>query len=283
MPLPRTPKIDYTTRQMTAIGMGATFIFISFYVFMFIHESIVENANIEQPRIFHLPFDYNFYNESVPPDIQMDLEVHYPRGILIEGDPVNISGVAVANTRIAQKVLDVAISFQNAQVYPTIQDDRGITKGISLNLLRSPDGSKLVGNTTVVWNIVGTYYPRLYVTRLQDNGRLMIHPSETKDVAITVYPKSQLVQIVTNKATLLLACAAYLIALVGAFNILYSLWKVNPLEKNEGDKSQSYTEKKSTTKAKDRAPNKTNERRAKNREDPNNSSQPDCRERQEKQ
>ena len=162
----------------------------------------------------------------------MDLEVRCPRGILIEGDPVDISGVAVANTQIAQQVVDVAINFQNSQAYPITQDDRGITKGISLNLLRSSDSSKLIGNITVVWNIVGTYYPRLYVTRLQNNGRLMIHYSETKDAPITVYPKSQLVQIITNKATLLLACAAYLVALMGAFNILYSLWKRNPLDRS---------------------------------------------------
>ena len=126
MPIPRIAKKDYTRTQIIAFSLGILFIFISFYILLFIHESMVEISNIEQPRIFHLPFDYNFYNESIVPDIQMDLEVRCPRGILIEGDPVDISGVAVANTQIAQQVVDVAINFQNSQAYPITQDDRGI-------------------------------------------------------------------------------------------------------------------------------------------------------------
>lgn len=196
---------------------------ITVYIFSIIHMAWTENTSIEQPRVFHLSFDYNFDNKSIDPDIQMDLEVRYPRGILIEGDRVDIFGEAIPITEMSQNIIDVAINFQNAQEYPVAQDGRGITKGVSLNMIRSPSSSKLTGNETMVWNIVGTYYPRLFITRLQDNGRPMIHYAETKDAAITIYPKSLLAQIITNKAMLLLAGASYCIALLGAFKIIYSI------------------------------------------------------------
>ena len=63
-------------------------------------------------------------------------------------------------------------------------------------------------------------------------------------VAITVYPKSQLVQIVTNKATILLAFVGYLIALVGVFNLLYSLWERDPLDKDKRRQNQKSCRKK---------------------------------------
>lgn len=232
MILPGNPRKELVKEKKIAILLAILFMSILIYVSLLIGNSLNENVEIEQARVFHLPFDFSFYNNSLPPDLQMDLEVHFPHGILVEGDPIFISGVAVANTQIAQNVVDVAINFQNAQAYPVSQDERGITKGISLNMLRSQDNSTLAGNVTLVWNIPGTYYPRIWITRLQGNGRLMIHPSETRDVAIIVYPKSQLAQIKTNKATLLLAFAAYLLAFVGAFNIIYSLWTKNSSSKN---------------------------------------------------
>jgi len=110
---------------------------------------MVENANIEQAHIYHLSFNYSFPNNSIT-DIEMDLTISYPRGILTEGDPVSISGIAVTDTQIAQSVVDVAVNFQNAQAYPVTQNKKGITEGISLNMLRSPDNNKLVGNTNML-------------------------------------------------------------------------------------------------------------------------------------
>jgi hypothetical protein len=225
-----------TREQIIAVSILILLIFISAYILPAIYESMAQNANLSQPRNFHITFDVT-HERNLNPEMQIDLEVRYPHQILIVDDPINISGTAVIYSQTAKDTTDVAIYFQNAQAYPSIKNNDGITQGNSLILHLSPDKRKLVGNTTMIWRLEGTYFPRLY---LKTNNTSNITYAETNDVPIIVYPKSQFIQIITNKATLLLACAAYILAFVGAFNIIYNLWTKNPTsqivdKKNEND------------------------------------------------
>ena len=170
------------------------------------------------------------------------MNISYPRGILIDGDPVELSGVAVINNPIAKNIEVIDLIFQNGQSYPVSQDARGITKAMNFTLFRKNE-SRFEGKSVVVWNLVGTYYPEIYVRTLENNGERIIRHSETNDVAITVFPKTQLIQVATNKATLLLACAAYFLALVGAFNIIYSMWTRKPIDQVIDNKNKNYEEK----------------------------------------
>lgn len=186
--------------------------------------SLGENSSLEQPRTFHIMFDHYFYiNETLhitksSPDIQIDLYVNYPRGFLAVDDPIKISGKATAYTVVTQNITNIAINFLGTQAYPEIQDNNGITQGISLNLARVPNSTKFVGNTTMVWKLEGNYYPRLYITGYP-NKESPIRYYETNDIAVTVYPKFERAQIVMNKAVLWLTIVADIIAIIGGLSL----------------------------------------------------------------
>lgn len=254
----------------------AVAIIIFGYISLVIIGSLEENASLEQPRTFHIMFDHYFYkNETLKisnsyPDIQIDLLLSYPRGILVVDDPVEISGIAIAYTPVTRNITDIAINFLGAQIYPEAQDNRGITQGVSINLLRIPGTNKFVGNATMVWRLEGTYFPRLYVTGYREDTT---HYYPNNDIAITVYPKSELAQIVTNKAILWLAIVGTIIAFLGFFNIFRKAQTIKP--ENEKNNNQTITD--NITNQKD---NFAEER--KNSKEPNKTSRQDCPERKDK-
>jgi len=71
----------------------------------------------------------------------------------------------------------------------------------------------------MVWKLEGIYYPRLYITGYK-NKESPIRYYETNDISITVYPKSEIAQIVTNKAVLWLTIVADILAIIGAISII---------------------------------------------------------------
>lgn len=212
---------------------------ILLYTFLVIKSSLEENASLEQPRAFHIPFDHYFYKNNTTyltnpyPDIQIDLLISYPRGILVVDDVVNISGVAIAYTPATRNITNIAVNFLNSQDNLETQDKNGITQGISINLRRISNSDIFVGKATMVWKLEGTYPPRLYITGYP-NKESPIRYFETNDVAITVYPKSELAQIVTNKAVLWLAIIADILAILGTINIIKSKNPTN-LTKNKNN------------------------------------------------
>jgi hypothetical protein len=205
----------------------ALFIFsVIIFMFMFyvIWGSLKENASLEQPRVFHIPFDHYFYtNETLRianlyPDIQIDLLLYYPKGFLVVDDPVKISGTAFAYTPVTQNITKIDVNFLGTQAYPEKQDVNGITQGVNLVLNRTPNSNKFVGNeTTMVWKLEGAYFPRLYITGYKKNTTIY---SPTNDIAITVYPKSESAQIVTNKAILWLTIVGVILTILGFIYII---------------------------------------------------------------
>ncbi len=246
----------------------------------FIYWSFAENAAFEKAHISHIVFYCGFGKDSaIDPDIEIDLEISYPRGILVDGDPVKIFGIAVTNTSIFENVEIIDLVFQNGQAYPIAQDNRGITKPMSFTLSKSSNESRFEGNSTIVWNLVGTYYPEVYIQTLQNDGQRVVRHADTKDVAITVFPKTQLIQMTTNKVTLLLAFAAYLLSLIGAFNIIYNLWTKNPINQVINEENKNYTEKKDDANTINTISNEAN-KGIRIRKDPDKSSRRDCPERE---
>jgi hypothetical protein len=198
---------------------------------------MTENGNLDQGRVFHITFAYNFNKQLINPggshaDIEIDLTIRHSRGILTVDDPVEISGKAILQP-IAQNVTSLTMYFDNAQEYPPNQNTEGFTKGADLILNRTRNSNTLTGNVNVSWALEGTYHPLLAITRnLNRTHHEAFVAGQAPGVSITVYPKSQSAQIITNKATLLLTLAAYVLALIGAFNIIYDLWGRNPSLQN---------------------------------------------------
>ncbi len=215
---------DKWTNQTTLnVCIILVFIILSSYALFIINNALSENSNLERARDFHIRISYNFSDSPVyalgsSPDIEFDLEMHYPRGTLIVDDPVDISGVAVLNSLRAQKVRMISIAFQGAQEWPVTQNNKGITNETNLCLWKIQD-NKLMGKTTMVWALEGIYYPRATLQFVDGTSQ----PTLSSDVSITVYPKSQFAQIVTNKAILLLAIPTFLLAFGGIFKYILAL------------------------------------------------------------
>ena len=177
--------------------------------------------------------------------MQIDLTISYPRGTLIVDDPVKISGIAFLNNLRAQDMIFLNIGFENAQFYPVDQDNRGITKGASIIFQPTQEDNKLKGDMTVSWALEGNYHPQIaygiknaavsgipqsvpvrnFSPSSNPTNMMLAASGTSPSVAITVYPKSQVAQIITNKAFLYLAIATYIVGAFSVFSIIVQLWK----------------------------------------------------------
>jgi len=231
----RTWKIH--RNRYVAIGLGVILFLLSVYILPSIHSWNIENNNLQQPRTAHIAFKYNFNEQPInvgeTPDVEIDVALRYPHGTLIVDDPVDISGVAVQHGSFDQRVRSLTIWFQNALAYPVTQDENGITEGRDLLINVTQGNNKLIGNTTVVWVIEGTYNPELGLMFTNETGTYARYVGVSSSVAITVYPKAQLAQIVTNNVSITLAIAIYGLTVVGTLNIIFSLWDRKPSTQNE--------------------------------------------------
>jgi hypothetical protein len=207
------------------------------------------NIDLQKARTIHTMFFYYFNGQSVTvegsiPDIVVDLTVCYQRGTLIVDDPVTVSGVAVVNTSIPQHVRSIAVHFQNSQAYPIRQDSENITEGIDLLLEPTQNSSRFMGTATMVWSLEGVYNPYFAITYDDSTGVHGTPLAISRDVAITVYPKEQLAQIVTSNVSMILTISVYLLTLVGTGSLILSLWdrKQSPQKgKNNTENTDSST------------------------------------------
>jgi hypothetical protein len=190
------------------------------------------NINLQRARTFHITFFYYFSGQSSTPagsipDITFDLTVNYPHGTLIVDDPITISGIALVNASIPQHIRSMTVYFKNAQAYPPTQDVNSITKGTDLLLFPTQNSSIFTGTATMIWTLEGTYNPYFIVT-YETGTRVYATPLLMSDVFITVYPKMQYAQTVTNNVSMILAISVYIFTLVGTLNFVLSLWDRQP-------------------------------------------------------
>jgi len=215
-----------STLQSIAILLAISLAIVTLILLKSIYTTIQENVELQSPRNFHVVFGFNFnrppiYTDNTSSDIDIDLNVLYPRETLVVDDPVKISGVAILNSPQAQNARSLTIGFENGKHYPIVQNDKGITEETNLVLKQTQEGNKLTGDSTIAWALEGIYHPMLAIL-MNNNIATFYGPSPS--VAFTVYPKSQYAQIVTNKANIDLAIAAYLVGAVGALYIIIQLW-----------------------------------------------------------
>ena len=96
----------------------------------------------------------------------------------------------------------ITIHIENAMKYPI--DDRTLEESPDLFLDRVADNI-FIGNTTSVWTMEGTYRP-YWLLIGYENATLkgpigpLTKANLVQGVLITVYPKSQFVQIISNQA-----------------------------------------------------------------------------------
>lgn len=178
-----------------------------------IYKSFKLNDDLQKPRDFHISFEYRFDGlQNIYPDIFLDLYIIHNYKFLIVDEPVKILGNATLYTKKANEIESIMIGFQNAQSYPIYQNAFGITQPGFININTTQQNDTLTGASQIVWTLEGTYYPYIIISSTNNTS---IRYDETQDVFITVYPKTQLAQIVTNNATFSLAFAVYLLTFIG--------------------------------------------------------------------
>ena len=266
-------------KRIIDISLTVLFIIFSAYILFVINESMSQNSNLENGRDFHIRMSYNFNNSYLhgresPADIEIDLKMHYLRGTLIVDDPVEVAAIATLNSLNAQNVRSLSIGFQSAQAWPQTQSDKGITKEASLIMDRIRDEREITGKTNLTWTLEGTYSTSLALNFKDGTSQ---ETTWGKDWTITVYPKSQFAQIVTNKAILLLAIPAFLLAFIKIFSII-RFFLVTILIRENGEVDNSHTKAKNNARAINDKPNETD--KWINGENPNKTSRPDCDKRQ---
>lgn len=202
------------------------------------------NKELEQERTFHIVFGYNFDSqmgvmENETRDLKIDINLTYPHGTLIVDDPVNISGIAIQKETSDYNITSVTLSFQNALAYPVTQDENGFTKGQNL-ILWERDENKLIGNTTFIWVLEGKYYPKLGFVYTNKTGR-HVQTATSPDVAITVYPKLELAQIITNSVSITLAVIIYILTIVGTGSLILSILNRKPSAQNKNNGNSTGT------------------------------------------
>lgn len=232
-------KIRIKVLKLSIIVLIAIFI----YMLPVIYSSYELNDDLQKSRNFRVSFEYRFNETNTDnPDIMIDLNINHYRKILLVDEPVEISGNAILLTSKAQEVDTIIIGFQNAQAFPIRQDIWGITQPGFITLNKAQQNNKLTGKTQVVWTLEGTYYPyiKIYLT---NTTTIPSYYAETQDIFITVYPKTQLAQMVTNKASFILAFAVFILTFIGIIiSIIYTFQDKGCNINNYSYKKQNNTE-----------------------------------------
>jgi len=228
-------RISPFNRKIIAICLFFIVMASGYYIIPIVIESLTEHNKLYDSRDFDITFEYNFnqqigYLEGQRPDIEIDLQFHYPYGILTVGQPVNVSGIAILNnTWLPQHVHSLTIYIDNAQKFPVERTAEGFTKGADILLTKTQNNASiLVGNNTICWPVEGTYHATLGISEAVNDTYAVYLFGQAPGVGVTVYPKSQAEQMSTDRAVLYLTIAIYLATLVGSLTTALYLWDWKP-------------------------------------------------------
>lgn len=212
-------------KQIFAVVLFIFLLIVSMVIIPSIYKSFKNNTDLQKPRKFHIPIWLRFGPPNMPTidspehDIAIDLEIAHPFSILTVDEPVDASAVAIIKPELLAKIRTMLISLEGSQAYPIELDERGIIKMPKFRLNKSQHNI-MIGTARMCWPLEGRYQPKFSI-KFMDGSEVQI-PHGTD--FITVFPKSEIVQMVTNKVLMELSFAAYLIGVFGALNFIYLLW-----------------------------------------------------------
>lgn len=230
-------RIIWSWSKYFALLLLVFLLVLTFWIFASLSSWNAENNNLQQPRTYHIVYGYD-YNEiapidpSYPDDIEIDLTVHYPRSTLVVDDHVSIDGLAIVHTNpIGLNILSITIGFENSLTSPVIQTD-GITNSSNLFLDPINGTNRFTGSMNCTWAVEGTYHALMLYVMKNATGYYRSPIKQSPNMVITVYPKAELAQIMTNNASMILAIAVYALTVVGTFSLVLSLWDRQPSSQN---------------------------------------------------
>jgi hypothetical protein len=182
---------------------------------------------------------YIHYGTPDIPDIRLGLTVKFPNGTLVVDDPIEISGKAILSSPRSRSLVPLEVAYQNAMLYPVSQDADGLTSGAGLIFKKTQNSSVWEAKTvSMVWTQEGNYYPMVLAVLLNTTHSppFEVYIGISPEVAMTVGPRSQISQSVTNTAMLYLTIALLLLAFVGSIPTFSVLWNKNQPQKDDSSK-----------------------------------------------
>jgi hypothetical protein len=211
-------------KQGIALVLFLLLVIVSLYIIPSIRKTKKENNELQKSRkfrnntLFSIPREFlSFPLADHNHDVDIDLEVTYPHATLTVDEPVDISAVATIKPELFSNVRTIVISFDAAQSYLPNSDDSGMIKEPVIYLNKTQN-NRMIGATKIFWPIEGKYRANFGVELIDG-----ILPTEHSVYIITVYPKSEVAQIVTNKTYIDLAVAAYFLGVISVVKIIIDL------------------------------------------------------------
>jgi hypothetical protein len=252
-------KVIWTRSKYYAILLLIILIIFFFAISLSIRDWSNANNNLKQPRIFHISFGADYDDSPINAtagyyDIEIDLKLTYPENTLVVGDIVTVEGIAVVHSYPSNLgIYTIKMGFENSVAFPTAETNN-ITTPFNVDLLRVAGTNQYSGSAKqCLWQVEGTYHPLLVL--LFDNSTHIISSRQglCTNMAITVYPKSETLQILTNEATMTLTIALFALTIVGTLSLFITLWDRNIVEQgsaqgsNQGDAQTQNNNKEAKT------------------------------------
>lgn len=209
-------------KQIAAIVLGLVILIVLIYVIPSIIRSYKLSNELFGQRTFHNHILFRIQMNNIPPsildhhsDIDLDFEITYPQAVLTINDRVDITAtITSANqSQLLQNIRSLVIGFDAALAYPENSTERP-----GIDVIRTED-NQMVGRTSIYWPVEGKYRANYSIEMTNGNQIINQHTPEI----ITVYPKSEIAQIISNKVLTDLTIGAYVVGFVGAIKVIIDL------------------------------------------------------------
>jgi hypothetical protein len=221
-----TQKYLYPRRKYANI-IVAIYIIVTLLLSPALYSVFAEVMTYPQPRTWQkdmgILLSSNFRITEATTDIDIYGTFYYPNGILVVDEIVNVSAKVVLHTPEAQSIRGIVFGFQMGED-PAKKGENGIRESAQMNFDMGDsfiEGSDVVmkNNTQVVWSTEGDFVPILYII----NGTGYAREFNTNDLIFHVYPRAELINMDSNKTSILLTIALFIFTVVGVVTLYFDL------------------------------------------------------------
>lgn len=231
---------EIKVRKLIAVFLLLLFLIPVLLVLPYCFSITTKMMILPEKRSFIIPIYINHNGTSgfVESDIEFSLNFSYPKETLIIDERVEIIGLSVLKGNVADNITRILLTFQNCMEYGKF-DQWGMPKQAFLHFVNI-NGSRglaideegrpvylLSDDITANWFMDGDYKPVIGVFYDNNTNSTMV----IDDVVIHVYPKEQLTQIETNKASVILSFTVLILSIVGVITLFYYLWDYDSQKK----------------------------------------------------
>ena len=223
---------NWTWSKYLALILLTGLIISPFLIYSPLSDWYQKNSELQKPRAFHVVYGAYLQYGS---ELAIDLTISCPKSILVVDDKVTIDGLAIVEyPSLDFEVVNVTMGFENSLSYPVTQVNE-ITVDCNFTFDRV-EPYKFVGRTDVTWALEGTYRAILRIVWHNSSGTYLGPRILCENMALTIHPKSDLAQIVTNETSMIMTIVFFVLTIVGTFSLILTLWdRKTPAQNSSGN------------------------------------------------